>query len=107
MNKYFEKLMTTPCVVWRKVKTEKFDRTASFVNTAVYQGNCNFHTIKSVKSQFADKIGQKTVSIVCLPVDTDILDTDVIEINNIKYDVIGIRKATREYEKICEVTANE
>lgn len=107
MKKFFNDLMKTPCVIYRKAKTVRSDGTARWSNTIIYNNYCNFHSINSQKAQFADIVGERTVYLVCVPVEIAVKDKDIVEINSVKYDVVGVRSATTEFEKICEVVAYE
>ena len=107
MKRFFEELMKTPCTIYRKTKTLKTDGTAEYENSVIYDGYCNFHSINSQKAQFADIVGERTVYLVCVPVEVAVKNKDIAEINLVKYDVVGVRSATTEFEKICEVVAYE
>ena len=107
MKKYFEMLMTSPCEIKRKTKTVSDTGTPVYEKATVYTGNSNIHSLNIQKAEFADRIGTKTAYLVCVPLETDIKENDIIEFSDKTLSVVGVRQASVMFEKIAECVIYE
>ena len=104
---HYENLMIDECKIYtvNKSKTDKGTSIKEPVLRA--ETKCHFRSINISKAVFAEKAGTKAVFMVCLPISTELYNTDVLEIKGKKYSVIGIRDASRLVQNIVEVILYE
>ena len=106
---FFNKLMETPIKRYRLEKTMSNVGVPTVNKTLQETTVCNYHSISIDKSQFRDKIGDKSVFLVCIPLETIVGSPNkfLFEIENKEYQLIGCRQATRKYEQVWEVVLYE
>ena len=106
---FFNKLMETPIKIYELNKSISNIGTKEITKTLYLETKCNYHSISSDKAVFRDKVGDKSVFLVCLPMDTVIGDPNnyTFEIENKEYQVLGVRQASRKYELVFEVVLYE
>lgn len=101
---FFECLMTTPIKIYKLEKTQSIYGTPVINKVLYVETLCNFHSISIDRAEFRDKIGSKSVYLVCLPLSLVFDDSDYIfEINGKEFQLVGIRQASRRFENVCEV----
>lgn len=105
---FFKSLMTTPIKIYHLARTTSVYGTPSVVKELYAETLCNFHSISIDRAEFRDKVGSKSVYMVCLPLSLVFDDSDyVFEIDNKEFQLIGIRQASRRFENVCEVVDYE
>ena len=106
---FFNNLMTTPIKIYQVNKSISNIGTKEITKTLYSETKCNYHSISVDKAVFRDKVGDKSVFLVCLPIDTVIGDPNnyTFEIEGKEYQVLGVRQASRKYELVFEVVAYE
>lgn len=102
---FFNSLMITPIKVYHIVRTTSVYGTSSIVKELYAECKCNFHSISIDKAEFRDKVGTKSVYLVCLPLSVVLNEPSdyVFEIDNKEFQLIGIRQASRRFENVAEV----
>ena len=99
---FYEELMKTPCKIYSK--SNVINSLGIKENTLSFKcdSKCHYYSLQIEKSEFRDKVGEKNVYLVCLPLNTDIKVFDIIELGDIRLEVIGIRQRDLKFENVVE-----